>query len=527
MKTTRNILVFDTTLRDGEQCPGASLGLTEKIQIAYQLEKLNVDIIEAGFPASSPGDYQAVLRVAQDIRRSRIAALARCQAGDIELAAEALAPAGKRGRIHLFIATSPIHRRAKLHMSKKQVLATAIHAVRYARRFCADIQFSMEDATRTEPAFLAEVIRAALDEGAATINIPDTVGYAVPREFAALIGELRNAIPDLARAALHVHCHNDLGMATANSLAAIEAGACGFEATINGIGERAGNCALEEVVMALHTRQDAFSAKTRINTKELLATSRLVSHLTGMMVPRNKAIIGANAFAHEAGIHQDGLLKDRRTYEIIRPAEIGLSENAELVLGKHSGRAGFAAHLRHMGLHLNLAQVHDLYDAFMVLADRKTMVYDDDIISLLRERLSDVPAVYSIQSINVETGTGRTPAATVTLEWGGKTKQATATGIGGVEAVLNAMDKITQTPGELYSFAMQAVTRGGDALGEASIEVRFGKLLIPAKASDLDIILATGKAYLNAVNRFLSRQQEPPPPGKAPRKKAQPRKPRK
>ena len=502
MKRKGHVFVFDTTLRDGEQCPGASLGVPEKVQIARQLEKLGVDAIEAGFPAGSPADFAAVQRIAGDVRRARVAGLARCLEDDIILAADALAPAGKRARLHVFLATSPIHRERKLRMPRRAVLRAVAAGVRQARRYFDDVQFSAEDATRTEPAFLAEVARAALGEGASTFNVPDTVGYTVPEEFARLLAGLREAVPELDRAALHVHCHNDLGLAAANTLAAIGAGATGFEATINGIGERAGNCALEEVVMALHTRSDRYGAKTRIQTRELAATSRLVSHLTGMMVPRNKAIVGANAFAHEAGIHQDGVLKDRRTYEIMRPEDIGIAEPEELVLGRHSGRAGFAAHLRGMGLRLEAAHVKSLYEAFIDLADRKTVVYDDDLVALLRERLSDVPAVYTLAELRVETGSGRAKAR-VRLERDGRTSEGEAGGEGPVEAVLTAIGKATGVRGDLLSFVLQAVTRGGDAIGEASVQVRFGGRTVSAKGSDLDIVRATAKAYLNALNRHL------------------------
>lgn len=504
MRKSDPVLVFDTTLRDGEQCPGASLGVSEKVQIARQLEKLGVDVVEAGFPAGSAADFVAVQRIAGDMRRTRVAGLARCVEDDIILAADALAPAGKRARLHVFLATSPIHRMRKLRLSKRGVVKMVVAGVRCARKYFDDVQFSAEDATRTEPEFLAEVARAAIGEGAGTFNVPDTVGYAAPEEFARLVEGLREAVPALGRGvALHVHCHNDLGLAAANTLAGLAAGATGFEATINGIGERAGNCALEEVVMALHTRADHYRARTRIRTRELAATSRLVAHLTGMMVPRNKAIVGANAFSHEAGIHQDGLLKDRRTYEIIRPEEVGSSEAEELVLGRHSGRAGFAAHLRRLGLRLDRAHVKSLYEAFIDLADRKTVIYDDDLVALLRERLSDVPAVYTLQAFRVKTGSAERPSAWVRLERDGRTREAEATGEGPVEAVLRAIQEVAGVKGELLSFEMRAVTRGGDAIGEASVQVKFGEETISAKGSDLDIVKATVKAYLNALNRHL------------------------
>jgi 2-isopropylmalate synthase len=506
-KNHRRIRICDTTLRDGEQCPGASLGVTEKVAIARQLEKLHVDCIEAGFPAASPGDAEAVRRVAEAVRSVRIAALARCVPEDIEAAAKALAPAGERGRIHVFLATSEIHRRWKLHMSKREVLRRAVEGVRMARARCADVQFSPEDATRTEPGFLAEVVRAVLAAGAGTINIPDTVGYSVPHEFRALLRQLYRDVPELASAEVHVHCHNDLGLAVANSLAAIELGAGGVECTINGLGERAGNCSLEEVVMALRVRGGFYRARTGVRTQELYPASRLVSRLTGIAVQRNKAIVGANAFAHEAGIHQDGILKNPVTYEIMRPEDVGMPLPGGLVLGKHSGRAGFAAHLRRMGVRVPQGKMQPLYEDFLALTDKKKAVYDDDLMELLREHLADVPRVYAIQCLQVSAGNRSIPTATVRIEKGGEMAQDSAIGAGPVEAALKAIDRITGIPGELKAFSMQAVTRGVDALGEASVQVVFEGNLVAASGLDVDIVMATAKAYLNALNRHLIRKE--------------------
>lgn len=508
MKKPDHVIIFDTTLRDGEQCPGASMGLHEKLQVARQLEKLNVDIIEAGFPAASPGDFEAVKRVAAEIKKCRIAGLARCLKSDIDACAAALKPAGARARIHVFLATSAIHRQFKLKKAKDEIVRQAVEHVKYARKLCKDVQFSPEDASRTEPEFLAEVVRAVIAAGATTVNIPDTVGFTVPQEFRRLLTYLRDHVPELKDVTVHVHCHNDLGLAVANSLAAIECGARGVECTINGIGERAGNCSLEEVAMALKVRADHYGVQTRVKTQEIFATSRLVSQLTGMMVQRNKAIVGANAFAHEAGIHQDGMLKHRETYEIMRPEDVGVTTGSDLVLGKHSGRAGFAAHLRRMGIQVDTEQLQGIYDAFIALADKKKIVYDDDIVELLREFVSDVPKVYAIKRLQVAAGNQTLPTATVQIEKGGKTTQDSATGAGPVEAALKAIERITGIKGELKSFAMQAVTHGEDALGEASVQVKFGDDLVAAKGSDIDIVMASAKAYVNALNRHLFLEKE-------------------
>lgn len=503
MKKPDQVIIFDTTLRDGEQCPGASMGLQEKLQVARQLEKLNVDIIEAGFPAASPGDFEAVQKVAAEIQKCRIAGLARCVKGDIEKCAAALKPAGPRARIHVFLATSAIHRQYKLRKAKAEIVRQAVEGVTFARKFVRDVQFSPEDASRTEPEFLAEVVRAVIAAGATTINIPDTVGFTVPQEFRRLLTYLHDRVPELKKVTVHVHCHNDLGLAVANSLAAIECGARGVECTINGIGERAGNCSLEELVMALKVRADHYGVRARVKTQELFPTSRLVSQLTGMMVQRNKAIVGANAFAHESGIHQDGMLKHRETYEIMRPEDVGVVTGTDLVLGKHSGRAGFSAHLHRMGLQVSPEQLQGIYDAFIALADKKKVVYDDDIIELLKEYISDVPKVYAIKRLQVSAGNQAIPTATVQIEKGGKMMQDSATGSGPVEAALKAIERITGVKGELKAFAMQAVTHGEDALGEASVQVRFGTDLVAAKGSDIDIVMASAKAYVNALNRHL------------------------
>ena len=508
MKKKDHVIIFDTTLRDGEQCPGASMGLHEKLQVARQLERLNVGIIEAGFPAASPGDFEAVSRVAAVTKKCRIAGLARCVKSDIDACVAALKPAGRRARIHVFLATSAIHRQFKLKKAKDEIVRQAVEHVKYARQFCKDVQFSPEDASRTEPEFLAEVVRAVIAAGATTINIPDTVGFTVPNEFRKLLNYLHEHVPELKDVTVHVHCHDDLGLAVANSLAAIESGARGVECTINGLGERAGNCSLEEIAMALKVRGDHYGVQTQINTQELYPTSRLVSQLTGMLVQRNKAIVGANAFAHESGIHQDGILKNRETYEIMRPEDVGVVTGTDLVLGKHSGRAGFAAHLRRMGIRVDSKQLQTVYDAFIALADKKKVVYDDDIIELLREHVSEIPKVYAIRRLQVSAGNQTIPTATVQIEKSGEITQDSATGVGPVEAAFKAIERITGIRGNLVSFGMQAVTHGEDALGEASIQVRFGKDLVAAKGSDIDIVMAAAKAYVSAMNRHLFNRTE-------------------
>ncbi len=503
---SNRVLIFDTTLRDGEQCPGASLNHREKLEIARQLARLNVDVIEAGFPMASPDDFRSVHAIAEAIKGPRIAGLARSLNKDIERCAEAVAPAGKRGRIHVFLATSKIHRQFKLRKDKAEILKQAETAVRYARSLCEDIEFSPEDASRTEPDFLAEVTRVVIDAGASTVNIPDTVGYSVPEEFGALIAYLMEHVPNLARAVLNVHCHNDLGLAVANSIAALRAGARGVECTINGLGERAGNCALEELVMALRTRQDKLGLATDINTAELFRTSRLVSRLTGMVVQRNKAIVGANAFAHEAGIHQDGILKERSTYEIMHPKDIGI-DGSDLVLGKHSGRHAFADRLSKMGFKLSAAELDRAYQRFIALADKKKVIYDDDLVAIARDEMEDGDATsavsYQLDYLHVSTGTSTVPTATVRLRKGKEIIQDAACGDGPVDAALKTIDRLAGLRGKLVEYGIQAVTIGKDAQGEVSMRVAFGKEIVSGRAANTDIVQASATAYLNCVNRML------------------------
>lgn len=500
---SKRVIIFDTTLRDGEQCPGASMGLTEKLEVARQLARLNVDIIEAGFPIASPGDFEAVKAVATQIKGPYIAGLARCLNKDIEVCAEALAPAGKRAYLHTFLATSAIHRQFKLKKAKHEIVKQAVAGVKYAKKFCELVQFSPEDASRTEPEFLAEVIEAVIDAGATTVNIPDTVGYAAPNEFGRLIAYLIEHVRNIEDVRIHVHCHNDLGLAVANSLEAVRNGARGIECTINGLGERAGNCSLEEVVMALKVRADAYGGLwTDVRTTELYRTSRLVSQMSGMVVQRNKAIVGANAFAHEAGIHQDGILKERSTYEIMRPQDVGIPGSA-LVLGKHSGRHALFTHLERMGFKVPEEQKETIYNKFKVLCDKKKYIYDDDLVAIMREELAAIPQVYVLEYMHVATGTSTVPTATVRLRKGDKVTQDSACGDGPVDATLKTIDRITGIHGELEDYSIMAVTRGEDAVGEVSVTVSFHGDVVSAKGASTDIVEASAKAYLNALNTYL------------------------
>ena len=502
------IYIFDTTLRDGEQSPGASLNHREKMEVAHQLALLNVDIIEAGFPIASPGDFAAVKEISETIKGPTIAGLARCIEKDISRCAEAVAPAEKP-RIHVFLATSKIHRQFKLKKAQDEILKQAVASIKYAKSFVDDIEFSPEDASRTEPDFLAQMVEAAIDAGATTVNIPDTVGYSIPAEFGDVIKQLFDTVPNINDAIINVHCHNDLGLAVANSLAAVEAGARGIECTINGLGERAGNAALEEVVMAIRTRSDYFGdIYTDIKTERLYKTSRLVSQLTGINVQRNKAIVGANAFAHESGVHQDGMLKERSTYEIMRPQDVGI-EDTELVLGKHSGRHAFQHHLAEMGINLNQDELARAYERFIVLADKKKQIYDDDLLMIAREEMVENSAVYTLESLHISAGTDTVPTATIRISKGDDIFQDAACGDGPVDAALKTIDRITGIQGILLDFSLQAVTMGKDAMGEVSVRVKFdsGEIL-SAKAASTDIVEAGARAYLSCVNRLAAMRNE-------------------
>ena len=502
----RRIIIFDTTLRDGEQSPGASLNLQEKLQIARQLAALKVDVIEAGFPITSPGDFEAVQAVTRAVKGPVVCALARTVAKDIDRAAEALEKAA-RPRIHVFCATSEIHRRYKLRKAKSEIVRIAVEGVKRARKYCDDVEFSPEDASRTEPKFLAEVVAAAIDAGATTVNIPDTVGYAMPEQFAETIRYLRAHVPNISDAVISVHCHNDLGLGVANSLAAIREGADQVECTINGLGERAGNAALEEIVMAIRTRREFFKCRTGIATRRLMGVSRLVSTLTGIEVQRNKAIVGANAFAHEAGIHQDGILKEKTTYEIMRPADVGVSRS-NLVLGKHSGRHAFRVRAAELGFRLNDEQVDRAFERFKVLADKKKLVYDGDLEAILEDEFAEVAELYRIESLHTSSGMHATPTATVRLrDAKGKLHEDAAIGDGPVDAVYKAIERLIGVPARLTDYRIRAVTVGKDAQGEATVQVEVKGQRITARAVNTDIIQASAQAYLKAINKALSRRR--------------------
>ncbi len=493
-------MIFDTTLRDGEQCPGASMNKEEKLTVARQLAKLNVDIIEAGFPVASEDDFEGVRLIAKEVRGPVIAGLARARKEDIERAGDAVSVA-ERSRIHTFIATSEIHMQRKLRMSREAVLDAAVAAVGLARQLTDDVEFSAEDASRSDFDFLCRVIEAVINAGASTINIPDTVGYALPFEFGDLISRIMNRVPNVDKAVISVHCHNDLGLAVANSLSAVLSGAGQVECTINGIGERAGNASLEEVVMAFKTRGQFFKADTGINTQEIYRTSRLVSSITGMVVQPNKAIVGANAFAHESGIHQDGLLKDKRTYEIMTPESVGIPMH-KLVLGKHSGRHAFKNKLEELGYNLSDEEINKAFDRFKRVADQKKEVFEEDIEAIVSEEVYRIPEKYVLKYIHVESGSDKTPMATVELEVEGKDIKEVSTGDGPVDATYRTIKSITKASSHLLSYEVKAITGGTDALGEVTVRVEEGGRTVVGQGADTDIIVASARAYLNALNRL-------------------------
>jgi 2-isopropylmalate synthase len=498
------VVIFDTTLRDGEQSPGASMELADKLEIAHALAELGVDVIEAGFAIASPGDFASVQAVARAVRAPVIASLARCNKADIESAWAALADA-ERPRLHVFVATSPTHRELKLKMSPRQVIACAIEGVERARRLCADVEFSAEDAARTELAFLTEVVERVIEAGATTVNIPDTVGYAVPVQFAAMIAHLRKHVRGIERVTLSVHCHNDLGMAVANTLAAVEAGARQIECTINGIGERAGNCSLEEVVMALRTRADVFGLSTGIKTPRLYPTSRLLSAITGLQVQRNKAVVGQNAFAHEAGIHQHGMLAHRTTYEIMRPEDVGFPAS-QMVLGKHSGRHALRKRLSELGHELEEPRFEALFVEFKRLADKKKEVYDADLEALAISGGASAPnGGYQLVSLHTTAGTGAIPAAAVEMAaLDGTTQRAAALGDGPIDAVFKAIEQIAGVSVTLRNYQVRSVSVGEDAQGEALVEVEHDGRTLRTRALSTDIIEASARAFLKAVNQVAA-----------------------
>ncbi len=495
------IIIFDTTLRDGEQSPGASLNNKEKLEIAKQLETLGVDIIEAGFPVSSPGDFRAVKMVAKGIKKSSVCGLARAVKADIDAAYNAVKYAKKSPRLHIFLATSEIHMKYKLKKAESEILKASAWAVKYAKRKLKDIEFSPEDASRTNKEFLYKVLEAVIDAGATTVNIPDTVGYSTPYEFGSLIKGIKENVPNIHKAVISVHCHNDLGLAVSNSLAAVLNGARQVECTINGLGERAGNASLEEVVMSLATRGDIFNFGTNIKTKEIYKTSRLVSKLTGIPVQPNKAIVGANAFAHEAGIHQDGFLKERRTYEIMKPQDVGFEET-KLVLGKHSGRHGLKARLKKLGYTLTDKELDRAFLRFKKLADKKKEVFDEDLATIVEDEISAIPEIYRLVSFYISSGNKVTPSASVTLKHKGKDLRADSTGDGPVDACYKALEKIAGVKPRLLGYNLNAVTAGKDALGEVSVRMRVGKRIVNGRGASTDVIEASLKAYLNALNKI-------------------------
>ena len=499
------IKIFDTTLRDGEQSPGASLTPNEKLQIAKQLSALNVDVIEAGFPITSEGDFESVRNIAKEIRGISIAALARAVEKDIDCAAKSLKSA-ELPRIHVFLATSEIHRKYKLVKAKGEIIKTAIKGVKHAKKYVDDVEFSPEDASRTEPDFLVEVVEAVIDAGATTVNIPDTVGYAVPDQYASLIRNLKENVKNINKAVISVHCHNDLGLAVANSLAAVEAGATQVECTINGLGERAGNASLEEIVMALKTRKDFFKHTTRIKTQEIIATSKIVSGLTGLWVQRNKAVVGENAFAHESGVHQDGVLKERTTYEIMKPEDVGLSKT-KIVLGKLSGRHAFKKRIKALGYELSGEELEHVFKQFKVLADKKKEIFDQDIEAIIQDEKSEVPHLYELEDLSINCGP--VPTASIRLRIGKDEIVADSTkGDGPIDAIFNTVDLLTGIKGKLLDYSVRAVTSGKDAMGEATVEVEVKGESYRGRAVSTDTIEASAKAYLNAINKVAMKHRK-------------------
>jgi 2-isopropylmalate synthase len=503
------IIIFDTTLRDGEQSPGASMTVEEKLKIAEALEQMGVDVIEAGFAIASKGDFKAVNEVAKMVKESVVCSLSRAQFPDIDRAAEALEPAARK-RIHTFIATSPLHMRVKLQMTPDQVHEAVIASVTRARGYTDDVEWSCEDGSRSEHDFLCRCIESAIDAGATTINIPDTVGYAYPEEFGDLIRMIKNRVPNIDKAVLSVHCHNDLGLGVANSLRAIEAGARQIECTINGIGERAGNAAMEEIVMAIKTRPDMVPVPTRIVTQHITRVSRLVSAITGFAVQPNKAIVGANAFQHEAGIHQDGMLKDAGTYEIMRPEDVGLVRS-NLVMGKHSGRHAFKKKLEELGYELGDNALADAFARFKALADKKKEIFDEDLVALVDDEISAENQKIKVIELDVACGSRPTSIARLTLEIDGRTEHATAEGSGPVDATFNAIRELVPHTATLALFQIHAVTEGTDAQAEVSVRLEENGKTVVGQAAETDTILGAARAYTTALNKLLLKREKTAP----------------
>jgi len=499
------VIIFDTTLRDGEQSPGFSMNTMEKLEMARQLARLNVDVIEAGFPISSEEDFEATREVARQVGTldgaPAICGLSRVGLGDIDRCWEAVKYA-RKPRIHTFVATSDIHLKYKLRKSRAEILKASVDAVRHARAYCEDVEFSPEDASRTDFDYMCDVLSAVIEAGARTINIPDTVGYAIPAEWGERIGKIRERVRGMENVVLSVHCHNDLGQAVANSLTAVMNGARQIECTINGIGERAGNASLEEIVMALTTRKDFFGAETRVRTEEIFKSSRLLSHITGIHVQPNKAIVGENAFAHEAGIHQDGVLKEKLTYEIMRPEDIGRPSN-KLVLGKHSGRHALAARLKDLGFDLSGSDLDRAFKKFKDLADRKKEVFDEDLMTIVTDEATQGRETYALEYLHVISGTGVVPSATVKLRRDEQVFQDSGVGDGPVDAVVVAIEAITGLKGRLLDYSLRSATSGKDAIGEVSMKIDFDGAVVSGRGSSTDVIEASARAYLSALNRVV------------------------
>ncbi|GBD96623.1 MAG TPA: 2-isopropylmalate synthase [Nitrospirae bacterium] len=498
----RIIKIFDTTLRDGEQSPGASMNVEEKLRLARQLARLGVDIIEAGFAIASPGDFEAIKTIGGEVDGPVICSLARAKEEDIKRAWESLKEAPRR-RIHTFHSTSDIHLKYQFRIDRKEALKRSVQMVQLAKSFVDDVEFSPMDATRTDTGYLCEVVEAVIEAGALTVNIPDTVGYSIPGEFGAMIKTLCERVKNIDKAVISVHCHNDLGLSTSNSLSAVLNGAGQVECTVNGIGERAGNCSMEEVVMALRTRRELFNADTNINTEEIMRSSRLVTKITGISVQPNKAIVGANAFAHESGIHQDGLLKEKSTYEIIRPETIGLHKT-KFVLGKHSGRHAFRTRLDELGYTLSDEEVNSAFERFKKLADQKKEIYDEDIEALVSEEFTMVPEIYSLTGLSVSSGTDQKPTAVLKLKVNGEMIEKTGYGDGPVDAVFKAITLITGTKSRLLKYEVKAITGGTDALGEVVCSLEEAGRTVNGHGADTDIIIASAKAYINALNKLAA-----------------------
>ncbi len=511
------IIIFDTTLRDGEQSPGASMSIAEKLEIAKQLAVLGVDVIEAGFPVSSPAQFEATRLISEQVHGPTIAGLARANKDDIESAARALEPAKKK-RIHTFIASSPIHMKHKLKKSPAEVLKMAEAAVKLAKSFTDDVEFSPEDACRSEMPFLIEIVKIAIDSGATTLNIPDTVGYILPYEYGRIIAELKEKVPGIDKCIISTHCHNDLGMAVANSLTGVRNGARQIECAVNGLGERAGNAALEEILMAIHTRTDFFSKTLdsskllNINTKELYRTSQLVSRITGFVIPPNKAIVGANAFAHESGVHVDGVLKEKSTYEIMKPETIGLA-GSRMVLGRHTGRHGFSSRCKQLGFKLSADQVEQAYQRFLEIADKKKEIFDDDIAAIINDEIHVViEQTYQLMYLHVSSGTGTLPTASVKIQTKDGVKIAAAFGDGPVDAAYEAIREATGVSPKLETYSIKAVTGGKEALGEATVKITEDGTSYVGRGISTDIIEASAKAYVDAINRLVAARGKPKEP---------------